>query len=67
LWLKNYATSWKSKYVLIHRNKKHIFFLVVDSSGSIIISKPKTTWTATLGLVVHAAADGIALGKHKQQ
>lgn len=27
-----------------------------------IITKPKATWTATLGLVVHAAADGIALG-----
>ncbi|CAF1197580.1 unnamed protein product [Rotaria sordida] len=35
---------------------------VIDSSGSVIISKPKATWTATLGLVVHAAADGIALG-----
>ncbi|CAF3468177.1 unnamed protein product [Rotaria socialis] len=35
---------------------------VIDSSGSVIITKPKTTWTATLGLVVHAAADGIALG-----
>lgn len=35
---------------------------VVDSSGSVIINKPKATWTATLGLVVHAAADGIALG-----
>jgi hypothetical protein len=37
--------------------------LVIDSSGSVVISKPKATWTATLGLVVHAAADGIALGK----
>ena len=36
--------------------------LVLDSSGSVIITKPKATWTATLGLVVHAAADGIALG-----
>ncbi|UJR14679.1 hypothetical protein I4U23_001672 [Adineta vaga] len=35
---------------------------VIDSSGSVIITKPKATWTATLGLVVHAAADGIALG-----
>ncbi|CAF3716141.1 unnamed protein product [Rotaria sp. Silwood1] len=34
---------------------------VIDSSGSVIISKSKATWTATLGLVVHAAADGIAL------
>ena len=23
------------------------------------------TWTTTLGLLVHAAADGIAMGKHK--
>lgn len=36
--------------------------LVLDASGSVIITKPKATWTATLGLVVHAAADGIALG-----
>ena len=35
---------------------------VLDPSGSLIIAKPKPTWTATLGLVVHAAADGIALG-----
>ncbi|CAF0810977.1 unnamed protein product [Adineta steineri] len=35
---------------------------VIDSSGSVVITKPKATWTATLGLVVHAAADGIALG-----
>jgi hypothetical protein len=28
-----------------------------------VLTKPKATWTATLGLVVHAAADGIALGK----
>ncbi|CAF1263283.1 unnamed protein product [Rotaria magnacalcarata] len=35
---------------------------VIDSSGAVIITKPKATWTATLGLVVHAAADGIALG-----
>ncbi|CAF0742938.1 unnamed protein product [Didymodactylos carnosus] len=35
---------------------------ILDSSGSTIASKPKSTWTATLGLVVHAAADGIALG-----
>ncbi|CAF4972565.1 unnamed protein product, partial [Rotaria sp. Silwood1] len=35
---------------------------ILDSSNTIIISKPKPTWTATLGLVVHAAADGIALG-----
>ena len=27
-----------------------------------MVSKSKATWTATLGLVVHAAADGIALG-----
>jgi len=33
----------------------------LDPSGS-VISKSKSTWTATLGLVVHAAADGIALG-----
>ncbi|CAF4075566.1 unnamed protein product [Rotaria sp. Silwood2] len=39
---------------------------VIDSSGSVIISKPKAIWTATLGLVVHAAADGIALGKEKE-
>jgi len=32
---------------------------VLDSPNS---SKSKATWTATLGLVVHAAADGIALG-----
>ncbi len=30
-----------------------------------VITKPKATWTATLGLVVHAAADGIALGKER--
>ncbi|CAF3389905.1 unnamed protein product [Rotaria socialis] len=35
---------------------------VLDSSSTVIINKPKATWTATLGLVVHAAADGIALG-----
>lgn len=35
---------------------------ILDPSGSLIIAKPKPTWTATLGLVVHAAADGIALG-----
>jgi len=35
---------------------------ILDSSGSTIASKSKATWTATLGLVVHAAADGIALG-----
>lgn len=35
---------------------------MLDSSGSVVINKPKATWTATLGLVVHAAADGIALG-----
>ncbi|CAF3124263.1 unnamed protein product [Rotaria sp. Silwood2] len=35
---------------------------ILDSSSNVIISKPKSTWTATLGLVVHAAADGIALG-----
>jgi hypothetical protein len=39
-------------------------FQVLDSSGSVVITKPKATWTTTLGLVVHAAADGIALGKH---
>ena len=32
---------------------------MLDSPNS---SKSKATWTATLGLVVHAAADGIALG-----
>ena len=37
------------------------FSLGLDSSSS-SISKSKSTWTATLGLVVHAAADGIALG-----
>ncbi|CAF1175587.1 unnamed protein product [Adineta steineri] len=35
---------------------------ILDTSGSILLSKPKASWTATLGLVVHAAADGIALG-----
>lgn len=54
-----------------------VFMLIVDNCGSRIIhhhgnsmldsssttvSKSKATWTATLGLVVHAAADGIALG-----
>jgi len=43
---------------LSHNHKNQ----VVDSSGSVIITKPKATWTVTLGLVVHAAADGIALG-----
>lgn len=46
-------------------HSKHVAFLggsVLDSSGSAVINKPKATWTATLGLVVHAAADGIALG-----
>ena len=35
---------------------------VLDAAGSTVMSKSKATWTATLGLVVHAAADGIALG-----
>ncbi|CAF0745822.1 unnamed protein product [Adineta ricciae] len=43
---------------IIHRHGSQ----VIDSSGSVIITKPKSTWTATLGLIVHAAADGIALG-----
>jgi hypothetical protein len=43
-----------------------VFLLVIDSSGSVVITKPKATWTATLGLVVHAAADGIALGKENK-
>ena len=34
---------------------------ILDLTGS-ALSKSKSTWTATLGLVVHAAADGIALG-----
>lgn len=47
--------------------------LVVDQCGRIVSSSsrdpesslaniPKRTFTATLGLLVHAAADGIALG-----
>jgi hypothetical protein len=41
-----------------------LFSLALDSSSS-SISKSKSTWTATLGLVVHAAADGIALGNRR--
>ena len=48
------------KFVLRNEGQRNIL-LVLDSSGS-VISKSKSTWTATLGLVVHAAADGIALG-----
>ena len=40
------------------------FLLALDLSNS-AIAKSKSTWTATLGLVVHAAADGIALGNRR--
>ena len=45
-----------------HANTLRCLLSVLDSSGALVISKPKASWTATLGLVVHAAADGIALG-----
>jgi len=35
---------------------------ILDASGSTVMNKSKASWTTTLGLVVHAAADGIALG-----
>ena len=49
-----------------HANILRCLLSVLDSSGSLVISKPKASWTATLGLVVHAAADGIALGKENR-
>ena len=69
LWFKNYSSSWITRFLtlvlLLFANKNVLcsFASVLDSSGSLVITKPKATWTATLGLVVHAAADGIALGK----
>ena len=57
------AQSCRSSFELIFRDNSSVS--VLDSSGSLIITKPKATWTATLGLVVHAAADGIALGKYR--
>lgn len=44
------------------RESKHSEILVNESPGNPASNKSKATWTATLGLVVHAAADGIALG-----
>ncbi len=43
----------------------YLRWLALDLSGS-VVSKSKSTWTATLGLVVHAAADGIALGNQNK-
>ncbi len=33
-----------------------------DPEGPVMVRTPAVSWTTTLGLVVHAAADGIALG-----
>ena len=43
------------------------FSSVLDASGSTVMNKSKANWTTTLGLVVHAAADGIALGKIEEE
>lgn len=67
---KNYSSSWITRFLILvlllfaNKNVLYSFASVLDSSGSLVITKPKATWTATLGLVVHAAADGIALGKN---